>query len=63
MLALAFGSNACTPCMAASLLENGEDPNATPPETQTNAKNQAESEPAKVLFFNRPGRLLTRLTR
>jgi hypothetical protein len=40
--------------MAASLLENGGVPNATPPETRTDAKNQAESKPNKVLFFNGP---------
>ena len=59
MLALALGSNACTPCLADSLLENSDDPNASPPETQFTAKNQAESELTKVLFFNRPDRLLT----
>jgi hypothetical protein len=41
--------------MAASLLENGGAPNATPPETRTDPKNQAESELDKLLFFNRPG--------
>jgi hypothetical protein len=40
--------------MAASLPENGGVPNATPPETRTTAKNQAESELVKMLFFNRP---------
>src|SRR3954470_14730180 len=59
MLALALGSNACTPCMAASLLENSGVPNATIPETRTNSKNQVESAPNKVLFFNRPERLVT----
>jgi hypothetical protein len=38
--------------MAASLSENGGVPNATTPETRTNAKNQAESPLVKVLFFN-----------
>src|SRR3954462_11962218 len=56
MLVLALGSNACTPCMTASLLENSGVLNATPPETRTTAKNQAESRLAKLLFFNRPGR-------
>ena len=54
MLALALGSNACTPCMATSTLENGEDPNASPPETRTPKQNQAESVADKVPFFNRP---------
>jgi hypothetical protein len=40
--------------MAASLLENGGVSNATTPETRINAKNQAESPPTKVLFFNTP---------
>src|SRR3954452_21943751 len=60
MLVLVFGSNACTPCMAGSLLEIGGVRNETPPETQSTAKNQAESKPSKVLFFNRPGRFLAR---
>jgi hypothetical protein len=42
--------------MVASLLENGGVPNLTPPETRTDPKNQAESELAKLLFFNRPHR-------
>jgi hypothetical protein len=37
--------------MAASLLENGEDPNASPTKTPTNAKNQAESERFKSALF------------
>jgi hypothetical protein len=37
--------------MAASFLENGEDPNASPTETRTNAKNQAESELIKSALF------------
>jgi hypothetical protein len=48
--------------MAASLLENGGVSNETTPETRSNAKNQAEYEPIKVLFFNRPGGLLGRVT-
>jgi hypothetical protein len=43
--------------MVASLLENGGVSNGTPPETRTDPKNQAESELAKLLFFNRPVRL------
>ena len=59
MLAFAFGSNACTPCMAASVLENGTVfERQRLQETQFTAKNQAESELAKVLFFNRPGGFL-----
>jgi hypothetical protein len=46
--------------MAASLLENGGVPNGTPPETRTDAKNQAESKLAKLLFFNRPERFVAR---
>jgi hypothetical protein len=38
--------------MAESLLEIGGVPNGTPPETRTDAKNQAESKLAKLLFFN-----------
>jgi hypothetical protein len=49
--------------MAASLLENGGVPNGTPPETRTDPENQAESELAKLLFFNRPDGLLTGVTR
>jgi hypothetical protein len=45
--------------MVASLLENGGVPNATTPETPTHAKNQAESKPDNVLFFNSPDRFLT----
>jgi hypothetical protein len=45
--------------MAASLLVNSGVPNATPPETRTEAKNQAESELAKLLFFNSPNEFLT----
>src|SRR5688572_13478682 len=60
MLALALGSNACTPCMAAPLLEYGRVSNETTPETRTKAKNQAESETDKVLFFNTPNELLRR---
>jgi hypothetical protein len=37
-----------------SLLENSCVRNETPPETQSNKENQAESELAKLLFFNRP---------
>jgi len=44
--------------MAASLLLNRGVPNAKNPETRINAKNQAESKTAKVLFFNRPGGLM-----
>jgi hypothetical protein len=33
-----------------------------PSKTQSTAKNQAESELAKLLFFNRPGPLLTSVT-
>src|SRR6476620_6270458 len=62
MVVLTFGSNACTPCMADSLLENSGVPNATTPKTLSTAKNQAESELAKLLFFNRPGGLLTNAT-
>jgi len=40
------------------LLENGCVRNGTPPETQSTKENQAESELAKMLFFNRPDRLL-----
>src|SRR5262245_37142856 len=58
MLVLAFGSNACTPCIAASFLKKRADRNATAPETRTNAKNKAESETDEVLFFNRPDELL-----
>jgi hypothetical protein len=45
--------------MAASFLKKWADRNATAPETRTNAKNQAESETDKVLFFNRPVGLMT----
>src|SRR6478752_10505341 len=58
MLTFAFGSNACTPCMVASLLENGKVSNATTPETQSTKENQAESKLTKLLFFNRPDELL-----
>jgi len=44
--------------MVASLLENSGVPNATTPKTQSTPKNQAESELAKLLFFNRPERFL-----
>src|SRR5262247_540259 len=54
ILTLAFGSNACTPCMAASILENSDGRITTPLETQSAIENQAESESAKLLFFNRP---------
>jgi hypothetical protein len=37
--------------MAASLLENGEDPNASTTKTRTSAKNQAESELFKSALF------------
>ena len=50
-----------TPCMVASLLENDGAPNGTPPETRTDAKNQAESKPNKVPFFNRPDEFTTPL--
>src|SRR5262245_54139152 len=41
-----------------SILENSGVPNAENPETRINAKNQAESETVKALFFNRPQRFL-----
>jgi hypothetical protein len=47
--------------MAASLLLNRGVPNAKNPETRINAKNQAESKAAKVLFFNRPTPFLTHI--
>src|SRR4029077_14768575 len=51
MLALACGLNACTPCMAASLRENGCARNTTPPETQSTKENQAESKLIQSALF------------
>jgi hypothetical protein len=42
--------------MAASLLENGEDPNASTTKTRTSAKNQAESELFKSALFQQARR-------
>jgi hypothetical protein len=46
--------------MAASLLENGEDPNASTTKTRTSAKNQAESELFKSALFQQARPILTR---
>src|SRR6476660_5265612 len=60
MLALAFGSNACTPCMTASLLENGCARDKTPPETPFNKENQAESKLIQSALFQQAPPVLTR---
>src|SRR3954468_10805535 len=51
MVVLTFGSNACTPCIATSLLDNSGVPNAMPSKTQSTAKNQAESELVRSALF------------